>query len=416
MPRLERIQSQDVAAPPPSQQAAVRPVLQKKVTPTPTTKNEKRKQSPVHHGNTNQSSSTMQKKKAKTQKKKKDPNEPKQTRSAYNFYTKDARPKLVAAGMTSVSNVNSQLGAQWKALSAEEKLPYERMALEDRGRYMKEKTAYDNGIKNNASNETNKKAEGGAMSNPVEMGEGKCNTLMYAMGDDEKKNDTADVKMKYTEVINTEVVKEEATNALPNDVPSPDSQKSLESVDVDVLVEPQEKNDLLKMTTTITKVKNTAPPSSNGGNKENNNAGSSKAGKGFMGLNKSLAAAKSGVTRLFNNKSKTQEQKSSESQTVVRAGSYIAVVRKREGSNDALGDAKVDEADDGEGVGEGVSGSKFPGEEEGGQKVSSQLIFGVTIICRLHILSHLTIHMLFALYRMICNAHWRWNSKMIQAR
>ena len=108
MPRLERIQSQDVvsSAPPPKQQAAVRPE-QKKVT----TKNEKRKLSSVQHHGNNQSSST-QKKKPKTQKKKKkkkDPNEPKQTRSAYNFYCKDARPKIVAAGVTSMSNVNSQI-------------------------------------------------------------------------------------------------------------------------------------------------------------------------------------------------------------------------------------------------------------------------------------------------------------------
>lgn len=347
MPRLERIQSQDVAALlPPKQQAVVVRPIQEKVTPTPTTKNEKRKQSPVHHG-TN-ISSTIQKKKPKTQKKKKDPNEPKQIRSAYNFYTKDARPKIVARGMSSNSNVNTQLGAQWKALSAEEKLPYERMAMEDRGRYTKEKAAYD--FKTNSSDETNKQAEGTttepvSVSNPVKMGGRKCNAMVYATGDNDEKNNTADIKKRYDAVISTEVVKRE--DNFPNDIPSA-SQKSLESVDVDLLVEPQEKKGLLTMTT---KLKNNAP--GNSGNKENNSAAGKK------GLSKSLAAAKSGVTRFFNNRSKRQEQK-----TVVRAGSYIAVVRKREGSNDRLGNAKVDEPDNGE----GVNGRYYAGEKEAKQK------------------------------------------------
>ena len=141
MPRLVREESQEVTAaapPPPKQQTAT-------VQTTLTTKNEKRKQShPAQQHDGKQSSSTPNKR-TKTQKKKKDPNEPKRPRSAYNFYAMDARSKIVAAaGVTSTfGNVNTQLGDQWKAMTAKEKLPYDEMALDDKKRYAEEKAAYD---------------------------------------------------------------------------------------------------------------------------------------------------------------------------------------------------------------------------------------------------------------------------------
>ena len=290
------------------------------------------------------------------------------------FYCKDARPKIVAVGVTSMSNVNTQIGAQWKALSAKEKLPYERMAQGDKGRYKEEKAAYD--IKNKSSNETNKIAGGTAvpLSVPVEMGELKRNTLTHAMSvDDEKRNSsTTDVKMEHAEVINVEVVNTKKEKDVPNDVP-PASQKSLESVEVDLLVDPQEKKELLKTTTIVKNV----VPTNDGKNKENNNAVSCKVGKGFMGLSKSLAAAKSGVTRLFN----SQEQKAQKEKTVVvlRAGGYEAVVKKSEGINDPLGNAKVNEAEEGD-ADEGASGKSYSGDKEEGKEVSEKLTFELLVV------------------------------------
>ena len=383
MPRLIREESQEVTtAPPPKQQGAIRPDHQKKkVTPTPKlTKNEKRKQSPVHHG-IHQSSSSTQKKKTRTQKKKKDPNEPTHPRSAYNFYTKDARPKIVATGVSVTSTVNSQLGEQWRAMSAVDKLPYERMAIDDKGRYTEEKAAYD--AKNKSVAESNNKVGGGTtvpLSYPVKMGEQKhVAALTHARSAD----NASDVKMKYAEVINTEVVFKKEANVANNDVPSSASQKSPESVDVDLLVDPQEKLYSLKK-----EEENDVP--TNTGNKENNNAPSSKVGKGLKGLGKSLAKAKSGVTRLFNSKSKSQEEeKSSKSRTVVRAGSYTAVVNKSESSsNDPESDAKVKS-------GEVANGKSHSGETEGDKKVrhcinfcgaSSEVCILSHFICSLYVL------------------------------
>jgi len=383
MPSLIREESQEVTtAPPPKQQGAIRPDHQKKkVTPTPKlTKNEKRKQSPVHHG-IHQSSSSTQKKKTRTQKKKKDPNEPTHPRSAYNFYTKDARPKIVATGVSVTSTVNSQLGEQWRAMSAVDKLPYERMAIDDKGRYTEEKAAYD--AKNKSVAESNNKVGGGTtvpLSYPVKMGEQKhVAALTHARSAD----NASDVKMKYAEVINTEVVFKKEANVANNDVPSSASQKSPESVDVDLLVDPQEKLYSLKK-----EEENDVP--TNTGNKENNNAPSSKVGKGLKGLGKSLAKAKSGVTRLFNSKSKSQEEeKSSKSRTVVRAGSYTAVVNKSESSsNDPESDAKVKS-------GEVANGKSHSGETEGDKKVrhcinfcgaSSEVCILSHFICSLYVL------------------------------
>ncbi|KAK1746271.1 hypothetical protein QTG54_002878 [Skeletonema marinoi] len=242
-------------------------------------------------------------------------------------------------------------------MSAVDKLPYERMAIDDKGRYTEEKAAYD--AKNKSVAESNNKVGGGTsvpLSYPVKMGEHKHDApLTHARGVD----NASDVKMKYAEVINTEVVFKKEVNVANNDVPSSASQKasqkSPESVDVDLLVDPQEKIDSLKK-----EQENDVPL--NNGNKENNNAPSSKVGKGLKGLGKSLAKAKSGVTRLFNSKSKSQEEeKSSKSRTVVCAGSYTAVVKKSGSSKDPVVDAKVNS-------GQGASGKSHSGETEGDKK------------------------------------------------
>ena len=340
MPSLVREESQEVTAaapPPPKQQAAT--------VKTPlTTKNEKRKQShPVQHDG-KQSSSTPNKR-SKSQKKKKDPNEPKRPRSAYNFYAMDARPKIIATGVTDVGMVNTQLGEQWKAMPAIDKLPYDQMNLDDKKRYAEEKAAHD---AKNESIAENVKQVGGGMKVPYpgNMGEQKCNTLKYTNGgvDNEKQESDDEV----IEVVDTE---KEVNVAENNDVPS-SSQTSPESVVVDLVMEdPKEKNDSLR--------KEEDDVAANNGDKENNNAPISKVGKGLKGLGKSLASsAKSGVTRLFS-KNKNHKENSSKPTTAVRID-----VRKSEESKDPLGETRVDS-------GGAVSGRNQSGEKDGeDQKVS----------------------------------------------
>ncbi|KAL7495867.1 hypothetical protein ACHAWT_005106 [Skeletonema menzelii] len=335
MPRLIR-ESQEVTAapPPPKQQTAVLlPGEQQKTTLT--TKNEKRKDAGV-----NQSSSTH--KRTKTQKKKKkDPNEPKHARSSYNFYSMDARPKIIATGVAHGA-VNTQLGDQWKSMSAMEKLPYERMANNDRMRYIEEKAAYD--AKNEMIAESIKQFGGRTtvpLAYPVKMGEQESNALSHT------------TSVEIAPVIDNEVVntKKEA-NVANNDVP-PSPQKSPESVVVDLLVDPQEKSDSLR--------KEGDDASTNNGNKENNDAPISKVGKGLKGLGESLASAKSGVTRLFHIKSKSQKENSSKPRNAVCADTM-----KSEGGKDPLGETRADS-------GGTVSGKSHSGEKDGDQKLPVEM-------------------------------------------
>eukprot|EP00984_Skeletonema_dohrnii_P035283 scaffold34873_cov144-Skeletonema_dohrnii-CCMP3373.AAC.1 len=131
-------------------------------------------------------------------------------------------------------------------MSAADKLPYERMAIDDKGRYTEEKAAYD--AKNKSVAESNNKVGGGTtvpLSYPVKMEEQKhVAPLTHAA---RNVDNASDVKMEYAEVISTEVVFKKEANVANNDVPSPASQNSPESVDVDLLVDPQEeKIDSLK--------------------------------------------------------------------------------------------------------------------------------------------------------------------------
>ena len=72
-------------------------------------------------------------------KKEKVPGQPKRSLSSYFIYVRDNRQKVIAdnAGI-SVTEITKILGAQWKALSAEEKAPYEKLAAEDKLRYARE--------------------------------------------------------------------------------------------------------------------------------------------------------------------------------------------------------------------------------------------------------------------------------------
>lgn len=67
---------------------------------------------------------------------------PKKACSAYIFFSKDARPKIVADNPTfSPSQVMKALGAAWKEASAKDKKKFEAMAQKDKVRYQKEMAA-----------------------------------------------------------------------------------------------------------------------------------------------------------------------------------------------------------------------------------------------------------------------------------
>jgi len=84
--------------------------------------------------------------KRKTKKKKKDPNAPKRPTSAYFYYAGDVRPGIREENPDmKITEVMSQIGAQWRELSDEDKKPYEEQAAQDRKRYEKEMKAY-NGV------------------------------------------------------------------------------------------------------------------------------------------------------------------------------------------------------------------------------------------------------------------------------
>lgn len=73
-------------------------------------------------------------------KKTKDGTEPKAASNAYMFFCKDNREKMaLEAPQLEFGLYGSKLGALWRALSKEEKAPYEQMAREDKIRYNKDK-------------------------------------------------------------------------------------------------------------------------------------------------------------------------------------------------------------------------------------------------------------------------------------
>jgi len=81
--------------------------------------------------------------KKKTTRKKKDPNAPKRSLSAYMFFANENRD-IVRAENPGINfgQVGRLLGEKWKALSTEDKTPYENKAAADKKRYEKEKAEY----------------------------------------------------------------------------------------------------------------------------------------------------------------------------------------------------------------------------------------------------------------------------------
>jgi hypothetical protein len=83
-------------------------------------------------------------KRKKGDKKEKDPKAPKKACSAYIFWSNANRQKLKEANKeASNADLLKLLGESWKALSTEEKQPYEQMAANDKERYQKEMAAYN---------------------------------------------------------------------------------------------------------------------------------------------------------------------------------------------------------------------------------------------------------------------------------
>lgn len=85
--------------------------------------------------------STTEKKRAS--RKKKDPDAPKRSLSAYMFFANENRD-IVRAENPGISfgQVGKLLGEKWKAMTSEEKVPYETKAEADKKRYEKEKAEY----------------------------------------------------------------------------------------------------------------------------------------------------------------------------------------------------------------------------------------------------------------------------------
>lgn len=76
--------------------------------------------------------------------KKKDPDAPKRGISGFMFFSnaKRAEVKENNPGIA-FGEVGKKLGEMWKGLSADEKVPFEKLAAKDKARYEKEKEAYD---------------------------------------------------------------------------------------------------------------------------------------------------------------------------------------------------------------------------------------------------------------------------------
>lgn len=82
----------------------------------------------------------------KTKRAKKDPNAPKRALSSYMFFAKEKRAEIIAEKpelSKDVAAVGKMIGSAWNALSDKEKVPFEKMAEEDKLRYEKEKAAYE---------------------------------------------------------------------------------------------------------------------------------------------------------------------------------------------------------------------------------------------------------------------------------
>ncbi|KAI4148097.1 MAG: hypothetical protein LQ340_005239 [Diploschistes diacapsis] len=93
------------------------------------------------------SSTRKTKSKADGGKKKKDPNAPKRGLSAYMFFANEQRENVREENPgIAFGQVGKVLGERWKALSPQERQPYEDKAKADKERYDAEKASYASGL------------------------------------------------------------------------------------------------------------------------------------------------------------------------------------------------------------------------------------------------------------------------------
>jgi len=81
--------------------------------------------------------------KVKKARKKKDPNAPKGSQTAFLFFSADKRAEVRAENPElKMTEIAQQLGTRWKAMSSEDKAPYDEQARADKERYATEMVAY----------------------------------------------------------------------------------------------------------------------------------------------------------------------------------------------------------------------------------------------------------------------------------
>lgn len=79
----------------------------------------------------------------RTVRRKKDPNAPKRALSAYMFFANENRDIIKSENPDiTFGQVGKMLGEKWKALSGEDREPYEAKAKADKRRYESEKELY----------------------------------------------------------------------------------------------------------------------------------------------------------------------------------------------------------------------------------------------------------------------------------
>jgi len=75
---------------------------------------------------------------------KKDPSAPKRAKTAYLCYAEEARSKVKDSNPDlKFGDITKKVSEQWKALTKEERVPYEEKAAQDKQRYEKEKKSYE---------------------------------------------------------------------------------------------------------------------------------------------------------------------------------------------------------------------------------------------------------------------------------
>lgn len=76
----------------------------------------------------------------KKKKKKKDPNAPKRNQSAYFLFSNQNREKVKKelGGTAKITEIASALGLKWRNMTADDKVPFEKLAVKDKERYQKE--------------------------------------------------------------------------------------------------------------------------------------------------------------------------------------------------------------------------------------------------------------------------------------